>query len=397
MIKQIQNILLELQNENNYRILKSFRIDSKGGFIESNILNLASNDYLNLSGNKLLKQEFLENLDSKDLYFSSSSSRILNNDFSIFESLESFLSSKFKNKETLLFNSGYHLNISCISALASLSSTLFLCDKLAHASIIDGLRLARANFKRYAHNDMNDLQNLLALNASKYDNIVILSEELFSMDGDFASLQDLINLKNEYQKMGKNVLLYIDCAHSVGAVGANGLGLAQHLGLQKHIDFIIFTFGKAISSIGACVICDRIYKVFFINKARGLIYSTALPPINVAFTLFIFKKVLNMRSKRKKLSEIANFFREKFLFFFPDSIESNITLKGDAHIISLILGDNKRALNLSQILLKHKIFAPAIKEPTIPPNTARLRISLNCDISKEQILNLLKVIKDSRI
>ncbi|MWV63029.1 aminotransferase class I/II-fold pyridoxal phosphate-dependent enzyme [Helicobacter saguini] len=414
MKKQIENILNALKNDDNYRILKQF-LDSKD-LQDSNgkILNLSSNDYLNLSSNKLLKQEFLDSIDSKDLYFSSSSSRILNNDFSIFERLESFLASKFENKDALVFNSGYHLNISCLQALVTLQNTIFLCDKFAHASIIDGLKLGRANFKRYAHNDINDLQNLLESHATKHDNIVILSEELFSMDGDFAPLQDLINLKNEYQKRGKNVLLYIDCAHSVGAVGRDGLGLAQDLGLAKDIDFLIFTFGKAINSIGACVICDRIYKVFFINKARGFIFSTALPPINVAYTLFIFKKILNMRSERKKLSEISNFFREKFGEIFLDSkgefiesnlplldsksdfLESKITLKGDAHIISLILGENKKALNLSKILLNHGIFAPAIKEPSVPRNTARLRISLHCDIRREQILKLLEILKDSR-
>lgn len=377
MRKKIEQILKDLETNDNFRILKP---------ISKNTINFASNDYLSISNDKKLKKDFLDSINDDNLFFSAQSSRILNTTFSIYEEFESFLAQHFKPKKCLFFNSGYHLNISCIQALSSIPNTFFICDKYAHASIIDGLRISNAKFKRYLHNDMNDLESILESNVKKYDNIVILSEGLFSMDGDFAPLLHLVALKKKY----KNILLYIDEAHSIGACGAKGFGLINDLGIQKYIDFIIFTFGKAISSIGACVLCDRIYKDFFINKARGLIYSTALPPINVAFSLFIFKQLQNFNDRRKSLQDISNFFRYECNKILQSD---SITCLGEAHIISLVLGQNKKVSNLSNILLKNSIYTPAIKEPTVPKNTARLRISLQSNIQKKQILKLLEIVK----
>ncbi|KAA6226478.1 MULTISPECIES: aminotransferase class I/II-fold pyridoxal phosphate-dependent enzyme [unclassified Campylobacter] len=375
---QISKILQDLKDNANFRELTPLKKYDKFVFKSGKkLLNLASNDYLNLSSLQNLKNEFLISIKKDDLYFSSTSSRSLSGNFSIFSELESFISTFFESKSCLHFNSGYHLNISCVSALASLKNTLFLADRQIHASMIDGLKLGRANFRRFKHNDLKDLESLVQKYHKEYENIIILSEALFSMDGDFCDLESLVRIKKSY----KNILLYIDEAHSVGCFG-NGMGRIKALKLEKEIDFIIFTFGKALSSMGACMICNNNFKDFFINKARAFIYSTALPPINVAWSLFIFKKLAFFEDRRQNLMQISSFFKDKLL-------EKNLNVLGDAYIISLILSSNEKALESSLKLVKAGFFAPAIKEPSVAKNSARIRFSLHSDLNKEEIKNLV--------
>ncbi|MEB2822852.1 aminotransferase class I/II-fold pyridoxal phosphate-dependent enzyme [Campylobacter upsaliensis] len=366
---QVEKILQTLENEANLRTL--IPLKHEGNFVfkqGKKLLNLAGNDYLALATNSALKKEFLESVREEDLYFSSSSSRSLSGNFEIYEKLENTLKNKLQ-KEVLLFNSGYQLNSSCIAALASVPHTLFLADRLIHASMIDGLR--GANFLRFRHNDMEHLQILLEKNHAKYENIIILSEALFSMDGDLAKLQELVGLKKKY----KNVLLYIDEAHSVGCFGG-GFGLVKELELE--VDFLIFTFGKALASMGACMITSKQFKDFFINKARALIYSTALPPINVAFSLFIFEKIASFEKQRIKLKALSEHFKKILR-------AKELEFLGDYYIISLILKENQKALEVALKLEENGIFAPAIKTPTVPKNSARIRFSLHANLSEREL------------
>ncbi|MBS4274849.1 aminotransferase class I/II-fold pyridoxal phosphate-dependent enzyme [Campylobacter vulpis] len=373
---QVETILQNLQNEANLRTLTPLKHEGNFVFKQGKkLLNLAGNDYLGLASNSALKQEFLARVREEDLYFSSSSSRSLSGNFEIYERLEEYLKNKLQ-KEVLLFNSGYHLNLSCIAALASVPSTLFLADRLIHASMIDGLR--GAHFLRFRHNDMEHLQILLEKNHTKYENIIILSEALFSMDGDLIKLKDLIELKKKY----RNVLLYIDEAHSVGCFG-EGLGLVKELGFE--VDFLVFTFGKALASVGACMITTKNFKDFLINKARGLIYSTALPPINVAFSLFIFEKIENFHKQRENLKMISAYFREGLR-------AKKCEFLGDYYIISLILKENQKTLKTALKLEENGFFAPAIKTPTVPKNSARIRFSLHSGLEKEDLDRVLELL-----
>lgn len=378
----LEIILQNLEQNHNLRTLTPLR--HEGNFVfkkDKKLLNLAGNDYLNLASSKELRHEFLNTLKEQDLFFSSSSSRSLSGNFEIYEELEGFLKDKFKAKEILHFNSGYHLNISCIAALASIPRTLFLADKFIHASMIDGLRLGGACFFRFHHKDMNHLENLVQKNYAKYENIIILSEALFSMDGDFSDFKALQILKKRYEK----IKLYIDEAHSVGCFDDEGLGLVKKLGLENEVDFLVFTFGKALSSLGACIICEKKYKSFFINKARAFIYSTALPPLNVAWTQFVFKKMPYFKEKRENLKLLSTYFKDKLK-------QKNSTILGDAYIISLLLGENKKALELANKLENAGIFAPAIKEPTVPKNTARIRFSLHSGLSMQELERIIELL-----
>lgn len=378
----LSQILKNLVEQDNYRYLRSLSRD--GAFVRYNgqrLLNLASNDYLHLSADEDLKKAFFAEIRASDFYFSSSSSRSLSGNFEIYERFEEAMARHFCPKEVLHFNSGYHLNISCIQALSTLPHTLLIADKFIHASVIDGLRLGGGKFIRFKHNDMAHLESLLQKHHKMYRHIIIITEALFSMDGDFAPLLKLV----EYKKTYPNILLYVDEAHSVGCFDDSGLGYAKSIGVEKDIDFLVFTFGKAIASMGACMITHKDFKSFFVNKARAFIYSTALPPLNVAWSHFIFKNLDSFVCQRQKLSNISRYFKGELS-------KSGFEILGDAHIVSLLCGGNDKANQYAQKLLSANIFAPAIKEPTVPKNTARIRFCLHSGLDEEALEGVLKAI-----
>ncbi|TLE16531.1 aminotransferase class I/II-fold pyridoxal phosphate-dependent enzyme [Helicobacter apodemus] len=381
-MQQILNLLTSLNNQANYRTLtpqqhKNLEIS----YNQKWLLNLASNDYLNLASNENLKESFLDSeIFRKNCFFSASSSRSLSGNFEIYAIFEEFLESLF-DKKALLFNSGYHANIGIISSLNHLKNVLFLVDKSIHASHIDGLKsFKKLNFKRFLHNDMQSLTNLLEKYHNHYEAIFILSEGIFSIEGDFAKLQNLIGLKHRF----KNVYLYLDEAHSIGSFGDNGLGLAHSLDYLKDIDFLILTFGKAIGSVGACVLCNQTFKEYFINTARSLIYSTALPPLNVAMSYFIFSRLHSFKKQRKALKTLSLNFKSSL-----ESLELFEVL-GDYNILSIVLKENQKTIFFQQKLQECGFFLPAIKPPTTAKNRACLRISLCANIPQERLEILIK-------
>ncbi|EMZ40807.1 8-amino-7-oxononanoate synthase [Helicobacter bilis] len=383
---QATKILQALKDDNNLRTLQDIQHD--GIYIikdNKRLLNLSSNDYLGIATDRELREEFFDTIDKESLLLGSTSSRSLSGNYRIFTQLEDYIAAQFSNKSCLLFNSGYHLNISCMQALSEFSNVLFVVDKFVHASIIDGLRLGGKRFMRYAHNDMQSLASILEKTHNQYESIIIVSEGLFSMDGDLAQLDSLCAFKQQYS----NVMLYLDEAHSVGVFGENGLGLAS-LGYENSIDFLVYTFGKAIGSFGACMICSPHLKDFFINKARGFIYSTAIAPINVAWNLFVFQKLKSMQNRRKHLLHLSELLRK-------ECAKYNINLMGEAQILSLIAHTNENALLLADKLSHKGFFAPAIKTPSVPPNTARLRISLTSNMQEEMMIELVSTLNANRI
>lgn len=383
---QATKILQALKDDNNLRTLQDIQHD--GIYIikdNKRMLNLSSNDYLGIATDRELREEFFDTIDKEILLLGSTSSRSLSGNYRIFTQLEDYIAAQFSNKSCLLFNSGYHLNISCMQALSEFSNVLFVVDKFVHASIIDGLRLGGKRFMRYAHNDMQSLASILEKTHNQYESIIIVSEGLFSMDGDLAQLDSLCAFKQQYS----NVMLYLDEAHSVGVFGENGLGLAS-LGYENSIDFLVYTFGKAIGSFGACMICSPHLKDFFINKARGFIYSTAIAPINVAWNLFVFQKLKTMKDRRKHLLNLSELLRK-------ECAKYNIILMGEAQILSLIAHTNENALLLADKLSDKGFFAPAIKTPSVPPNTARLRISLTSNMQEEMLIEIVSTLNANRI
>lgn len=325
-----------------------------------------------------------QGLRDQDLALGSGSSRLLSGGSPVWEAFEAHLRTRFAPKSALLFNSGYHCNLSCIAALGRLDSMLILIDESAHASMFDGLMLAKSlnpalRFKRFRHNDVAHLGELLESSHKEFAQILIISEALFSMEGDLCDVAALVALKRAYP----NALLYLDEAHSLGVLGANGLGLAESLGLAGEIDFLVLTFGKALGSMGACMLCAPDLRELFVNLARGLIYSTALPPLNVAFSYFAFTLLGELEPKRERIRALSQHARAELESIFSRGgckALGGCKILGELQIISLVLGANERAIACERALESSGIFAKAIKSPTIPKGSARVRLCLHADL-----------------
>ncbi|MGQ4611981.1 8-amino-7-oxononanoate synthase [Acinetobacter junii] len=343
------------------------------------MLNLASNDYLGLAADLNLREEFLDTLQIDRALFSSSSSRLLTGNFAEYEQSENSLSKAF-GRAALLFNSGYHMNIGILPALAD-SKTVILADKLVHASMIDGIRLSNAQYVRYRHNDLQHLEQLLQKyqQDEQVERIIVVTESIFSMDGDETDLAALAQLKQRFSK----AMLYVDEAHAIGVRGGQGLGCAEQYGVLHQIDFLVGTFGKAIASIGGYIICDPIIRDYLINKMRPLIFSTALPPISMAWSDFIFNKVLNMQQQRQHLAEISHFLQQAV-------IAKGFSSPSSSHIIPIIVGESNAAIEKARYVQQQGFYAMPVRPPTVPQNSSRLRISLTSMVQKAELEKLVE-------
>lgn len=343
------------------------------------MLNLASNDYLGLAADLNLREEFLDTLKIERALFSSSSSRLLTGNFAEYELFENSLSIAF-GRAALLFNSGYHMNIGILPALAD-SNTVILADKLVHASMIDGIRLSNAKYVRYRHNDLQHLEQLLQKyqQDEQVERIIVVTESIFSMDGDETDLAALAQLKQRFVK----TMLYVDEAHAIGVRGGQGLGCAEQYGVLHQIDFLVGTFGKAIASIGGYIICDPIIRDYLINKMRPLIFSTALPPISMAWSDFIFNKVLSMQQQRQHLAEISQYLQQAV-------IAKGFSSPSSSHIIPVIVGESQAAIEKARYVQQQGFYAMPVRPPTVPQNSSRLRISLTALVQKNELQQLVE-------
>lgn len=331
-------------------------------------LNLSSNDYLGLQYKPQLQEEFCQTYPSL-LPFSAASSRLLTGNHSYYKSFENFAAHIYERESCIMFNSGYHANTGILPAIST-KNDLILADKLVHASIIDGLQLCNAKVMRYPHLDYKWIEKYLQQHRDKFENVFLVTESLFSMDGDVCNLNNMIELKKQF-----NTMLYVDEAHALGVRGDKGLGIVEEQHCIKEVDFIIGTLGKALYSVGAFVICDEIIKKYLINTCRTLIFTSALPPVNVAWSTFIFQKTIRMKEERKKLNEIISFFN------------ANINANAQSQIAAVIIGENEPTVKLSQNLKDKGFLALPIRHPTVPKGSSRLRISLHAAIEKKDLEN----------
>lgn len=370
----------QLKQQGNFRQFTSNRQQGKWITIQDRtMLNLASNDYLGLAADLTLREEFLDTLNIERALFSSSSSRLLTGNFAEYEQFENSLSKAF-GRAALLFNSGYHMNIGILPALAD-SKTMILADKLVHASMIDGIRLSTAQYVRYRHNDLQHLEQLLQKyhQDEQIERIIVVTESIFSMDGDETDLAALAQLKQRFVK----TMLYVDEAHAIGVRGEHGLGCAEQYGVMDQIDFLVGTFGKAIASVGGYIICNSIIRDYLINKMRPLIFSTALPPISMAWSDFIFNKVLSMQQQRQHLAEMSQY------------LQQAVTAKGfsspsSSHIIPVIVGESQAAIEKARDVQQQGFYAMPVRPPTVPQNSSRLRISLTSLVQKNELEQLVE-------
>lgn len=368
----IPQILLQLAQEGNLR-----KIPSQ---IPKGMLDFTSNDYLGVAAKKNLSEEFLGSI--KNCSFSSSASRLLASRQEEYSELEHLLATKY-HRDALIFNSGYHANIGILPALSADNKTLIIADKLIHASIIDGIILSRADFRRFPHNDVSFLRRIVENNYKKYDRLIVVTESVFSMDGDSPQLEEFLTLKKEFPE----IILYLDEAHAFGLKGPKGLGRAQSTSSPANWDIVVCPLGKAAASMGAFVICNEDMKALLINKSRSLIFSTALPPIQIMWTTFILKKIFDMDFERNHLEKISDIFAEILYRHFPSQ------KKLDSHIQPLIIGNSKETLNWSRYLESEGIRVLPIRKPTVPPGTERLRFSLTAAMTETEINRMEDIFK----
>lgn len=346
------------------------------------MLNLASNDYLGLNSDLHLREQFFDETPNDQRWMSSTSSRLLTGNFPEYEQLEASLGQAFHGRAALLFNSGYHMNIGILPALAD-SKTLILADKLIHASMIDGIRLSTAKYVRYRHNDLAHLTQLLQKyhDDEAFDRIIVVTESIFSMDGDETDLAELVRIKKQFSK----VMLYVDEAHAIGVRGEQGLGCAEQYGVIEDIDLLVGTFGKAIASVGGYLICHAIIRDYLINAMRPLIFSTAQPPICMAWTNFIFQKVLNLNSQRQHLQQLSTYLQQAV-------INQGFDCPSSSHIVPVIIGESTKTVAKAKALQDAGFYIMPVRPPTVPQNSSRLRISLTAQIKQfelEQLVTLL--------
>lgn len=381
IIEQMQQELQELKESSNLRTLPDLIHEGRDVIANGQrMLNLSSNDYLGLATDRTLREEFLKELTADSFLPTSSSSRLLTGNFTIYEELEQTLAELFGTEAALVFNSGYHANTGILPAVSD-AQTLILADKLVHASLIDGIRLSTAKCIRYWHNDLKQLKRLLAENHALYRQVIIVTESIFSMDGDIADLKELVRLKRMYE----NVLLYVDEAHAFGARGEQGLGCAEEAGCIREIDFLVGTFGKAAASAGAYIVCQRTIRKYLVNRMRTLIFTTALPPINIAWTLFIVRRLAEFRERRIHLKNISNILREALK-------EKGYTCPSNSYIVPMIVGKSSDTILKAEELQRHGFYALPVRPPTVPEGTSRIRFSLTAEIREEEIRKLIKII-----
>ncbi|WP_459189175.1 8-amino-7-oxononanoate synthase [Parabacteroides sp. APC149_11_2_Y6] len=375
-MKDYAQVLNTLEAAGNLRRLPEVR--HQGKWIEKEgkkMLNLSSNDYLGLASRIDLRDSFLARLQETDLPLSSSSSRLLTGNFSIYEELEQHMCKAFGREATLLFNSGYHANTGILPALAD-KRTLILADKLVHASIIDGILLSGAPFQRYKHNNYEHLEQLLSKTSGQYEQTIIVTESIFSMDGDIADLQQLVRLKKNYP----DVMLYVDEAHAIGVRGENGLGIAEEQNCIGDIDFLVGTFGKALASMGAYLLCSKTIREYLVNTMRPLIFSTALPPAQIAWTCFLFDRLPEFTAERQQLSQTSR--------LLATALQGKGGEISNSHIIPFIIGENEACIQKALQLQRKGFYCLPVRPPTVPQGTARIRFSLTASINMEDIKNL---------
>lgn len=368
----IEQTLASLRESGNYRAIPG---DAACGMVD-----LTSNDYLGIANRRDLQEEFFATHDAASLLMTASASRLLAGIQAPYTFLENTLADTYGHDlKALLFNSGYHANVGMIQALAG-KNTCILADKLVHASIIDGIRLSGASFERFRHNDYSHLERLAHKASAEGREILIVAESVYSMDGDRADIDALVRVKRE----NPGAILYVDEAHGVGVEGPAGLGLVQEIEIPREVDIVVGTFGKALASAGAYGIMSYMMKQYMVNRCRSLIFSTALPPANMMWTEFIFKKMMDMDSERARLRENAILMRDTLAGI-------GYTVKA-SHIVPLHVGDPRLAVELSQKLRAEGFNVLPIRTPTVPPGTDRLRISLSAGLSADEIVHFVEAL-----
>ena len=379
----IKNELLRLKESGLYRRLR--RVDgAQDATLMLNgreVINFSSNNYLGIANHPALAAAAKAAIDHYGC--GSGASRLISGNMTLHEALEARLA-EFKGTEAaLVFNSGFQANSGILSTLAGEGDLIF-SDALNHASIIDGCRLSRAKTRVYRHCDLDHLEMLLK-DAPSGARRLIVTETIFSMDGDQAPLVSIVELAEKY-----GAIVMVDEAHATGIFGANGAGVVAKLGLMERVPIQMGTLGKALGGFGAYVAGSRELRELLINRCRSFIFTTALPPAVMAMALAAIELVKGEPARREALWANCRMMRVGLT-------QAGFAVgPGESPILPLIVGDAAKCMQLSERLLERGVFAQGIRPPTVPPGTSRLRTTLMATHTQEQIESALKVFEEIR-
>ena len=368
--KFFQNEIKKLKENNLYRTQDLIE-KVNGEFVEisnKKYLMLSSNSYLGLTQNKEVVKEGIKAL--KKYGSGTGGSRLICGNYDLHAQLERSIS-KFKGcEDTILFNSGYCANVGTLSSIFNENDVIF-SDELNHASIIDGCRLSKARTIVYKHNDMADLDE--KINSVSYDKGVVVSDAVFSMDGDILKLDDFLEISKKY-----GLLSYVDEAHSTGVLGESGRGICEYYKTEVHPDFLMGTLSKAIGAEGGYIAGRKEIIDYLRNKARSYVFSTSLSPAVISCAIKSFEILEQNPKLVQKLHSNIDYFNECLQ-------KQNIKAHSETPIFSILIGDERRALKVAQKLFDDGYFVRAIRYPTVRIGHARLRITLTATHTKKEL------------
>ncbi|ACT69571.1 8-amino-7-oxononanoate synthase [Neorickettsia risticii str. Illinois] len=374
------DFLIQRRAKNLYRQLETC-VD------ERSCIDFSSNDYLGLSKSR----EALEAAYSYGLKsgIGATGSRLLSGNNTIFKELEQQIAKDKNTEAALVMGSGFQTNITVLSTLLDKSvlgqRAIVFFDRLNHSSLYHAILLAGAEMVRYRHCDMEDLSRLMERYSTDRRPKFVVTETLFGMDGDVQDMERIATLTRQHK-----AVLYLDEAHATGILGKNGYGLSTNFDLSGITHVIMGTFSKAIGVFGSYIASSTLIKNYLINKCPGLIYSTALPPILLGAIAKAWETVALLSKERKTLLEMASKVRKSL------SQEGYNIGNSTNHIVPIILGEEEKALALKKRLLEKRIIVSAVRPPTVPVNTSRIRIALCAFHTKNDITRLLQNIKSTK-
>lgn len=369
----------ELKEQGIYRKLPVLETPNEAEVILNGkkVINLSSNNYLGFANHPRLKKASIDAIEKYGV--GSGAVRTIVGNMKIHEELEELLSEFKREEAAFVFQSGFNCNAGTIQAITE-AGDIIISDELNHASIIDGSRLSRASKGIYKHSDMDSLEEVLKDARDKYKNILIITDGVFSMDGDIANLPDIVNLAEKYEAM-----TYVDDAHGSGVLGESGRGTVDHFGLHGRVDFSMGTLSKAIGVVGGYVAGSETMYDWLSHRARPVLFSTSLPPASVGAIIEALKMLMESTEYTDRLWDNARYFKAKM-----GTLGYNIG-HSQTPITPVIIGDEAKTMEFSRKLLERGVFVSGIVFPTVPKGTGRVRTMVTAGHTKEQLDRAVEV------
>ncbi|MBM7614426.1 glycine C-acetyltransferase [Alkaliphilus hydrothermalis] len=371
----------ELKNDGVYRKLPILEGANESEVILNgkSVINLSSNNYLGFANHPRLKQAAIDAVNKYGV--GSGAVRTIVGNMDIHEELETLLA-EFKREEgVMVYQSGFNCNAGTIQAVTE-KGDLIISDELNHASIIDGARLSRADKTVYKHSDMNHLEAVLKEKRDNYRNVLIITDGVFSMDGDIAPLPDIVNLAEKY-----NAMTYVDDAHGSGVLGESGRGTVDHFGLHGRVDFTIGTLSKAIGVVGGYVAGSETMRDWLSHRGRPLLFSTSLPPAAVGAIMEAVRLLMSTTEYTDRLWDNAKYFKAKM-----SELGFNIG-NSQTPITPVIIGEESKTMEFSRKLFENGVFVSGIVFPTVPKGTGRCRVMVTAGHTKEQLDRAVEIFR----